>query len=143
MRIVEKIFVLFLLVSFQAFMLLDVPSLGREKAESVATISDLTSILNLTDVHYSMEYMEQISTEGSTFCLEWEVNSDEWWTHHPEWFVSHENDTHYCFTRYDENKSKFLRELYDIQFHGNCSNVTTKVMWSSGWGADFSNVLGV
>ena len=41
----------------------------------------------------------------------------------------------------DEAKAAVMRSLYDIQFHGDCTNVTTKNMWSSGWGADFGNVL--
>jgi hypothetical protein len=41
----------------------------------------------------------------------------------------------------DPEKAEFFRNLYDIQFKGDCSNVTTKRTWNSGWGADFRNVV--
>jgi hypothetical protein len=77
------------------------------------------------------------------FCVTWETNMDDWWTHHPDWYVSKENNTHYCFSLIeDAKKAAVFRKLYDVQFKtGDCSNVTTKRMWSSGWGADFENVV--
>lgn len=75
------------------------------------------------------------------FCVPWTTNTDTWWTHAPEWEMGKENDTHHCFRRIrDEEKRNATVELYQIQFHGNCSNVLTKRMWSSGWNADFQNV---
>lgn len=76
------------------------------------------------------------------FCVPWETDLDEWWTHHPDWVVSKENETHYCFSPMeDPEKAAAFRKLYDIQFNGDCSNITTKQMWSSGFGADFQNVV--
>lgn len=76
-------------------------------------------------------------------CVKWKVDMDEWWTHHPDWYVSHENKSHYCFSRIeDEKKAQVFKKLYNVQFKtGDCSNVITKPMWSSGWGADFTNVV--
>jgi len=76
------------------------------------------------------------------FCVPWELNTDDWWTHHPDWYVSGENNTHYCFSPIeDRKKAAVFRRLYDVQFNGDCSNITTKRMWSSGFGADFQNVV--
>lgn len=75
-------------------------------------------------------------------CVTWETDMDEWWTHHPDWNISKENNTHYCFTPMtNPKKAAFFQKIYDIQFNSECSNVTTKRMWSSGWGADFQNVV--
>jgi hypothetical protein len=81
--------------------------------------------------------------EGA-FCLPWSVNSDLWWTHHPEWNIFDESDSHYCFQQMQESRKKnFLRNVYRHQFSNanNCSNVFTAKMWSSGWGADVENLI--
>ena len=78
---------------------------------------------------------------ATSLCFPWNVDTDHWWTHHVDWEISMENDTHYCFSKIqDEEKADYLRRLYDIQFNSNCMNITTKQMWSSGWGANFINV---
>jgi hypothetical protein len=79
-----------------------------------------------------------------SLCHSWDDNTDEWWTHHPDWEVSLENDTHYCFSRIqNEKKAQLFREIYDIQMspNANCSNVISKVQISSGWGADIANIV--
>ena len=74
------------------------------------------------------------------FCMPWPVEMDSWWTHHPEWEVSFENDICFCFRKMASNSSrfKFLREIYYLQFSEstNCSNVYSKKMFNSGWGVD-------
>lgn len=77
------------------------------------------------------------------FCVPWERDTDAWWTHHPWWYISLENDTHYCF-RYPIEKPKkvqFFQSLYGVQSRSGCSNVTTKRMWSDGWGSDTRNLM--
>jgi hypothetical protein len=76
-------------------------------------------------------------------CLLWSLNSDDWWTHHPDWFIAVENDTHYCFDPLPEDSEKavFMRNVYRVQFETNCSNVVTLQMWHSGWGADYVNIV--
>ena len=118
------------------------------------------------------------------FCLPWFVSVDDWWTHHPGYratigipsmggspegnnnknhiFVG-ENDTHYCMTVLPPRRSKYIRELYEIQFGAttlkpavyaqelqieqganvpsHCRNVFTKRMWQAGWGADMSHLV--
>ena len=73
-------------------------------------------------------------------CFDWEENSDEWAIDHPTWEVTKQNDTNLCFENIDTPRMHFLQKIYDNQWHGNCSNVLTTYMWSSGWGADFWNV---
>jgi hypothetical protein len=77
------------------------------------------------------------------FCLPWQINIDEWWTHHPGFRESfeHNNDTHYCFEAMPNRRTRFFRELYNIQYKRNCSNVFTKKMWQAGWGADFAHIV--
>ncbi|KAG7336740.1 hypothetical protein IV203_028157 [Nitzschia inconspicua] len=79
--------------------------------------------------------------------------SDEWWTHHPDYHVIMENKTHFCFAPLEEGDQAILyRQLYRIQFPSSnnnnndnddddCqNNVFTRTMWSSGWGADMTNI---
>jgi len=76
------------------------------------------------------------------FCVPWEENYDEWWTHHPEWEIGVENKTHYCFQGIEHaEKRRLMVELYQTQFKGNCSLTVTKKYWNSGWNADFLNVI--
>jgi hypothetical protein len=87
------------------------------------------------------EYDPSKGNLTDTVCLEWGINTDMWWTHNVEWAQAFENDTHYCYQRmHNQEKAEFFRNLYDVQFKKNCSHMTTKSMWSSGWGANFLNV---
>ena len=82
-----------------------------------------------------------ITTVVKLKCFLWETeNSDNWATHHPTWEVTIQNDTHLCFERIDTWRTQFLQKIYENQWYGNCSHVFTDYMWSSGWGADTSNV---
>lgn len=67
-------------------------------------------------------------------CFRWhddDEKSDHWWTHHPLWSVSFENDTHSCF-RSDILLDPYYIKVYANQFLSDCSNVTTRYMWDSG-----------
>ena len=79
----------------------------------------------------------------SPLCFPWTINSDVWWTHNPEWTVKLENDTSYCFSPMAVNSLQrdAYTDLYKVQYHGDCKQVLSKRMWSSGWGADFANVV--
>jgi len=74
------------------------------------------------------------------FCMPWPVEMDSWWTHHPEWEVSFENDICFCFRKMPSNSSrlKFLRKIYYLQFSEstNCSNARSRDMVQQGFGAD-------
>ena len=74
--------------------------------------------------------------------MPWDLDgADEWWTHHVDWEVFHEDDTHYCFRKIqNDDKAKLYLTLYKTQFEGDCSNMISKQMISSGWGADMSVV---
>jgi hypothetical protein len=81
------------------------------------------------------------------FCVEWHIDTDDWWTHRPDWMVTIENETHYCMSPIqDQNvtdgaeKAQFLRNLYDNQFRNNCSNLHMLHMVNQGWGSDLRNV---
>ena len=32
-------------------------------------------------------------------CVDWNIQMDDWWTHHPEYEEGTHNDTHQCFDR--------------------------------------------
>lgn len=79
-------------------------------------------------------------------CAPWHVDTDTWWTHHPEWEVSSENTTHTCYALLsDDTRKQFLRQLYNRQWGENynnnqndnntCSNHVQKTQISSGYAA--------
>jgi hypothetical protein len=110
-----------------------------------------TPMVAAVPVAQTVADMNILSSYDNTFCVPWNVVSDEWWTHHVEWAVFFEDDTHYCFDRIlDDEKRAFLSSLYRLQFpsshnnnnnNNNCSNVLMKDMWSSGFSADMNNVV--
>ena len=83
---------------------------------------------------------------ASTFCLTWEdeFDIDAWWTHNYEWEedVRASNVTHSCFHRIqDAHRLDFLRKVYHVQWHGNCSLLKQKYIINSGYGASFGVIL--
>ena len=91
---------------------------------------------------YGHQFLNPFYEHNGTFCLSWNVNSDDWWTHHVDWDVTRETDDGYCFSPLDDFvRAALLRMLYDVQFRGNCEQARTKRMWSTGWGADFANIV--
>jgi hypothetical protein len=115
----------------------------RDLQERLSTVEERIQALEhapIADVH--VDEFPYGGSDNETFCVPWEENTDTWWTHHVDWYVSLENDTHYCFSPMeDQEKAATFRKLYEIQFKGDCSNVTTKQMWSNGYGADFQNII--
>ena len=87
------------------------------------------------------KYATQINFLEPSFCLDWAVESDRWWTHNPEWEISKETDEFYCFHynpmeyRYKSNNIT-IADVYFSQFHGNCTHQLPWRMFSSGWNAD-------
>jgi hypothetical protein len=77
------------------------------------------------------------------FCVEWHIDTDEWWTHQPDWIVTGENDTHYCLGPILDNpeKAQFFRDLYRNQFQNDCSRTHTRMMINQGWGSDLHGVF--
>jgi hypothetical protein len=59
---------------------------------------DRLGIKEIVKGGHGEEYLNPLQTYPGTFCIPWTVNSDEWWTHHVDWFVSKENETDYCFS---------------------------------------------
>ena len=82
----------------------------------------------------------------SPWCVSWNINTDDWWTHNPQWYISDENETHFCFSRHhpSSNITMQLDRLHQIQFHSNCSAAPGgiyKDMVSSGWASDWAHVM--
>uniref|UniRef100_A0A7S3P474 Uncharacterized protein n=1 Tax=Amphora coffeiformis TaxID=265554 RepID=A0A7S3P474_9STRA len=58
-------------------------------------------------------------------CVPWDVNVDEWWTHHPDWTIVDESTQQCCFAKFPEPKATFFRNLYKTQFmHDGNGNLT-------------------
>jgi hypothetical protein len=77
-----------------------------------------------------------------TICATWNVDTDEWWVHHYSWKLVRETPIGYCFQQWTgEERLNTLSKLYNNQFMGNCNSTLSKQMWSTGWGADFKNVV--
>jgi Alpha-(1,6)-fucosyltransferase N- and catalytic domains len=80
----------------------------------------------------------------SPWCVSWDINTDDWWTHNPQWYISDENETHFCFSRHDDSNAILLDRLHQVQFHSNCSAAgggIYKDMVSSGWASDWTHVM--
>lgn len=81
-------------------------------------------------------------TTNTSFCLSWDIDSDIWWTHNPEWEVADETDSYYCFHRItNSDEVAYIQLIYENQFHGSCQNQIALRMWSSGWNADMGQLL--
>ena len=50
-------------------------------------------------------------------CAPWTVDGDEWWIHHPDWQVSLENETHYCFSPIpDKERAEMMKRIHALQW---------------------------
>ena len=76
-------------------------------------------------------------------CASWEYeHGDDWWVQHPDFEVSHENQTTFCFSKIqDSAKADFFRRIHQVQWNvSNCSNVLQRQQINSGWAASFGRV---
>jgi len=66
-----------------------------------------------------------------------------WFTHHPTWVVTNETDKKFCVERgniHDYPHIRGVMQFYANQFHSSCDHAHVRIMWGSGWGADFWNI---
>lgn len=82
-----------------------------------------------------------LALQNDSFCVPWEIDTDVWWTHHPEWFHTSDNETHTCFQRRDNDEALYLLRLYENQYNNDCSKVWSRFIWCSGWGSDLLNIV--
>lgn len=112
-----------------------VPNSSIREISSEEQLWKLFGYDKLTD-SWNSSFTEDILATPS-FCVPWQLDTDNWWIFHPTWEVFHEDDTHYCFHLIESlNKRAFFQELYHQQFEGDCSNVLTINTPNTGWGAD-------
>lgn len=72
-------------------------------------------------------------------CGTWNVSADDWWLHNPDWEITVENETTFCFSPIqDPQQTAFLQNLHKLQWHSNCSNLETTTEINSGLGASVS-----
>jgi hypothetical protein len=83
------------------------------------------------------------STNEDTFCCSWDIDIDDWWTHHVTWKLGKETRKGYCLKRISpkSKRAEIYQDLYQNQFPSSCNGTLTKRMWSTGWGADFINII--
>lgn len=49
-------------------------------------------------------------------CAPWTFNTDDWWTQHYQWTISHENQTHTCFQKIKSPQQlDFISKLHKLQ----------------------------
>ncbi|KAL9185302.1 hypothetical protein ACHAXT_003079 [Thalassiosira profunda] len=93
-----------------------------------------------------------ISDRLRPFCQRWSEEDahnrtlqpfDIWFTQHPSWVVTNETEDRFCVQRDDsDHLRRGILQIYANQFLSSCKRVHIRYMWSSGWGADFSNMQG-
>ena len=114
---------------------------STSKKKEDVSIPTIVSLLELNNNNNNNNNNTNNTNDTILKCFSWvEENSDVWATHHPTWEVTLQNDTHLCFEEIDTWRTQFIQKIYNNQWYGNCSDVFTDYMWSSGWAADFSNV---
>lgn len=122
----------------------DLPTTFLHTNRPLVSAKRSQSLLNISssDTSFLSVYWEP-PLNSTSFCFPWTQNTDDWWSHHPTYFISAENSSHFCFAPRPKNQGQFFQKLYDIQFRdaNECSLVKSKRMWSDGWGADLRNVL--
>lgn len=86
------------------------------------------------------------------FCQFWSASDasnrslqpfDLWHTHHPNWFVTSENEDEFCVAFEPDGKTPIVRNMmlfYANQFISSCNLVHTRYQWGSGWSADMWNI---
>jgi hypothetical protein len=143
---IEKILVFSLTVTCAVFWL---QTFGVAQLRREASSNELLVLDQKIAKRASVEEVFKIDDDGillwannvTEFCVTWTIDSDAWWTNNPEYIVSKENGSHYCFQRLPIEKAALFRSIHHIQFESDCSSTIKKTMWNSGWGADLSNVV--
>jgi len=80
-------------------------------------------------------------------CASWSQNMDEWWLHHPEFFVVFEDDDGFCFERTeDAYKAQFFRGVHDVQWYHNttqtsCDQVISAFQSNAGYAASINQIV--
>ncbi|CAB9514147.1 expressed unknown protein [Seminavis robusta] len=145
---------------------LDVANPGRWRISELQR--DLRALVATTTETQNQAFLQAHLTEDNpvhcyneTYCCGiWNVSgSDHWWTHNPDWEVSFEDETSFCFApMQNETKRAFLKDLHwlqwqvgigsirdtqaleallprDFNFTVNCSDMRSSVSIGSGYGA--------
>lgn len=75
-------------------------------------------------------------------CASWNYDADDWWSQHPEFEVSYEDHSTFCFSKIqDQRKADFFRRIHNVQWNvSNCSAVLQRQQINSGWAASFGRV---
>jgi len=117
--------------------------LGNQKLSnqlSSSSVASSTPCNQSATVISDLDVCRSYGISADQLCASWDVEMDSWWTHHPEWEISFENDACFCFRKMANHTPQyaFLREIYNLQFSEStdCSKVYSKNMVSYGFGLD-------
>jgi hypothetical protein len=138
--VVARIAPVFIALSIGAPSLLASVQVGRGLSNKYDLVEepDTTKSIKETLVGLSCE-----DPELGPCCASWDYeHGDDWWVQHPDFQVSHENQTTFCFSKIqDSAKANFLHRVHQVQWNvSNCSNVLQRQQINSGWAASFGRV---
>lgn len=102
--------------------------LGLSTTESThEESSDVLRVRNASDLVNEDGLHPELLDGVTKVCSPWSINLDLWWTHNPAWVIHSESDDEFCFAKEESHdmvaRNTFFRNLYDIQFGGNCSEI--------------------
>lgn len=104
-------------------------SLGQSKATTFQSISSL---------HCENE------SDGPC-CASWEKNLDNFWLHHADWEVSHEDSNSFCFSRIkNEEKADFYKRVYELQWihkGKGCADSIQAFQSNAGYAASVNQII--
>ncbi|CAB9518929.1 expressed unknown protein [Seminavis robusta] len=92
------------------------PTVLVKKEVEEFSVTHLDSINTLTPSHPVHCYHHALC------CGKWDVNADEWWTHHPQWFKTKQDNLQlakigFCFApTQNQDHLAFLQELHQLQW---------------------------
>jgi hypothetical protein len=119
---------------------IDHNSTGPTATSVIATASTTVTQKNKTPFVYPDCSTYEQDGQNRTFCCasSWKHDLDTWWRRHPDFEVSLENETTFCFSPIREvERAIFLKEvLYPQQWLSNCSHTTGRQLVKSGFSAN-------
>jgi len=118
-------------------------SQGRRLAKKYTLLDTIQEVSNWSyrDVTRALPAITCVNEEQGPCCAPWEYNADNWWTHHPDWEVTYEDHSTFCFSKIQEEpKAEFFRKIHDLQWNANCSEVLQRQQINSGWAASFGRL---
>ena len=107
----------------------------QQNAEQQQAATPSSSSSKVIDFRISNYYS---SCHGKCVCFTWdeEDKANTFWLEHPDYDIAYENLEQSCFTPIaDPERADFLRQVYQLQWHSNCSKDVQTHQINNGFGA--------